>query len=152
MFEVGARRTGRRASEGRRAHRAAGRHEAPRRGPGYTRARDERTPVLEVHHLVKALPLAQGRGVQAARVGTVHAGGRGQLRPTEARRWGWSASRGSGKTTTLTQILELAPPQEGAYTVARARHRQAGPGRAQGDPARHAGRLPRDPLLASTQP
>ncbi|MEV0820907.1 ABC transporter ATP-binding protein [Nonomuraea rubra] len=94
--------------------RGPGRHEAPPEGPRL-RVRGER-PVLEVHHLVKDYPLLKG-AVFKRRVGTVHAVAGVSFDLRQGETLGLVGESGSGKTTTLTQILELAPPQEGGITV-----------------------------------
>ncbi|HEX4811291.1 MAG TPA: ABC transporter ATP-binding protein [Nonomuraea sp.] len=83
--------------------------------PREPRPRGIRT-VLEVDGLVKHYPLLKG-AVFKRRVGTVQAvAGVGfDLRQGET--LGLVGESGSGKTTTLTQILELAAPQEGRIVV-----------------------------------
>ncbi|MFI7699143.1 dipeptide ABC transporter ATP-binding protein [Nonomuraea sp. NPDC049480] len=113
LFEVGA------------GHRAAcirwdevhphgpGRHEAAR--PRELRVRGDRT-VLEVHGLVKDYPLVRG-AVFKRRIGTVHAVAGVGFDIRQGETLGLVGESGSGKTTTLTQILELAPPQAGSIVV-----------------------------------
>ncbi|MBF8187396.1 ABC transporter ATP-binding protein [Nonomuraea sp. K274] len=91
-----------------------GRHAAPA-GPPARRAREERT-VLEVHDLVKEYPLLKG-AVFKRRVGTVHAVAGVDFDIRQGETLGLVGESGSGKTTTLTQILELAAPQEGRIVV-----------------------------------
>ncbi|GAA1621152.1 ABC transporter ATP-binding protein [Nonomuraea maheshkhaliensis] len=79
------------------------------------RVRGERT-VLEVSNLVKEYPLLRG-AVFKRRVGTVHAVAGVSFDLRQGETLGLVGESGSGKTTTLTQILELAPPQEGSVVV-----------------------------------
>ncbi|MET8862471.1 ABC transporter ATP-binding protein [Nonomuraea sp. NPDC004580] len=94
--------------------RPPGRHAAPEEGVRL-RARGER-PVLEVRHLVKDYPLLKG-AVFKRRVGTVHAVAGVSFDIRQGETFGLVGESGSGKTTTLTQILELAAPQEGSVVV-----------------------------------
>ncbi|MGI5288265.1 dipeptide ABC transporter ATP-binding protein [Nonomuraea polychroma] len=85
-------------------------------GPREVRvARGERT-VLEVRGLVKDYPLVRG-AVFKRRVGTVHAVAGVGFDVRQGETLGLVGESGSGKTTTLTQILELAKPQEGRIVV-----------------------------------
>ncbi|SDL87580.1 peptide/nickel transport system ATP-binding protein [Nonomuraea maritima] len=91
-------------------------HEPARQPPAPDRApRSERT-VLEVSGLVKDYPLVKG-AVFKRRVGTVHAVAGVSFDVREGETLGLVGESGSGKTTTLTQILELTAPQEGAIVV-----------------------------------
>ncbi|MEV4803802.1 ABC transporter ATP-binding protein [Nonomuraea sp. NPDC049421] len=94
--------------------RPPGKHAAPEEGVRL-RARGER-PVLEVRHLVKDFPLLKG-AVFKRRVGTVHAVAGVSFDIRQGETFGLVGESGSGKTTTLTQILELAAPQEGSVVV-----------------------------------
>ncbi|MEV4563983.1 ABC transporter ATP-binding protein [Nonomuraea sp. NPDC049419] len=94
--------------------RPPGKHAAPEEGVRL-RARGER-PVLEVRHLVKDYPLLKG-AVFKRRVGTVHAVAGVSFDIRQGETFGLVGESGSGKTTTLTQILELAAPQEGSVVV-----------------------------------
>ncbi|NRQ31039.1 ABC transporter ATP-binding protein [Nonomuraea sp. NN258] len=95
----------------------------PPRGPGKHAAppAEERPPrsdrvVLAVSGLVKQYPLMKG-AVFKRRVGTVHAVAGVTFDLREGETLGLVGESGSGKTTTLTQILELAAPQEGRIVV-----------------------------------
>ncbi|GAA3584924.1 ABC transporter ATP-binding protein [Nonomuraea rosea] len=77
--------------------------------------RGERT-VLEVRGLVKDFPLLKG-AVFKRRVGTVHAVAGVGFDIRQGETLGLVGESGSGKTTTLTQVLELAAPQEGRIVV-----------------------------------
>ncbi|MFI7637597.1 dipeptide ABC transporter ATP-binding protein [Nonomuraea sp. NPDC049400] len=79
------------------------------------RVRDQRA-VLEVRDLVKEYPLLKG-AVFKRRVGTVHAVAGVSFDLRQGETLGLVGESGSGKTTTLTQILELAPPQSGRIVV-----------------------------------
>jgi len=81
-------------------------------GPG---ERGRRT-VLEVDGLVKHYPLLRG-SVFKRRVGTVQAVSGVSFDIREGETLGLVGESGSGKTTALTQILELAAPQEGRVVV-----------------------------------
>ncbi|MFB4281459.1 MULTISPECIES: dipeptide ABC transporter ATP-binding protein [unclassified Nonomuraea] len=94
--------------------RGPGRHAAPGDGT-VLRVRGERA-VLEVHNLVKDYPLLKG-AVFKRRVGTVHAVAGVSFDLRQGETLGLVGESGSGKTTTLTQILELTPPQEGGVVV-----------------------------------
>ncbi|MFG1698997.1 dipeptide ABC transporter ATP-binding protein [Nonomuraea sp. NPDC049309] len=94
--------------------RPPGRHAAPEEG-AHLAVRGERT-VLEVRHLVKDYPLLKG-AIFKRRVGTVHAVAGVSFDIRQGETFGLVGESGSGKTTTLTQILELAAPQEGRIVV-----------------------------------
>ncbi|GAB2928249.1 dipeptide ABC transporter ATP-binding protein [Nonomuraea fastidiosa] len=94
--------------------RPPGRHAAPEKGT-HLAVRGERT-VLEVRHLVKDYPLLKG-AIFKRRVGTVHAVAGVSFDIRQGETFGLVGESGSGKTTTLTQILELAAPQEGGIVV-----------------------------------
>ncbi|WP_043614567.1 dipeptide ABC transporter ATP-binding protein [Nonomuraea candida] len=87
----------------------------PGGGPGPLRVRGART-VLAVRHLVKDYPLVKG-AVFKRRVGTVQAVAGVSFDLRQGETLGLVGESGSGKTTTLTQILELTPPQEGDIVV-----------------------------------
>jgi len=72
--------------------------------------------VLEVDGLVKHYPLLRG-SVFKRRVGTVQAVSGVSFDIREGETLGLVGESGSGKTTALTQILELAAPQEGRVVV-----------------------------------
>ncbi|MEO3890270.1 ABC transporter ATP-binding protein [Nonomuraea sp. B5E05] len=93
---------------------AAGASEAPRSALRPPR-RPQRT-VLEVRGLVKDYPLLKG-ALFRRRIGTVHAVAGIDFDLRQGETLGLVGESGSGKTTTLTQILELAPPQQGSITV-----------------------------------
>ncbi|GAA3691089.1 ABC transporter ATP-binding protein [Nonomuraea antimicrobica] len=94
--------------------RPPGRHAAPGEGV-HLRVRGERT-VLDVRNLVKDYPLFKG-AVFKRRVGTVHAVAGVSFDLRQGETLGLVGESGSGKTTTLTEILELAAPQEGGIVV-----------------------------------
>jgi peptide/nickel transport system ATP-binding protein len=71
-----------------------------------------REPVLEVVDLVKHYPVTKG-AVFRRTVGTVHAVDGISFDIAEHETLGLVGESGCGKTTTLMQILELAPPQAG---------------------------------------
>ncbi|MEV0384084.1 ABC transporter ATP-binding protein [Nonomuraea sp. NPDC050643] len=79
------------------------------------RVRGERT-VLEVRGLVKDYPLLKG-AVFKRRIGTVQAVAGVSFDLRQGETLGLVGESGSGKTTTLTQILELTPPQRGRVVV-----------------------------------
>jgi peptide/nickel transport system ATP-binding protein len=72
--------------------------------------------VLEVDGLVKHYPVVKG-AIFKRRVGTVHAVAGVSFDIREGETLGLVGESGSGKTTALTQILELAEPQEGRVVV-----------------------------------
>ncbi|MFI7448234.1 dipeptide ABC transporter ATP-binding protein [Nonomuraea sp. NPDC049714] len=86
-----------------------------RDGAGWPVARGRRR-VLEVDGLVKHYPVVKG-GILKRRVGTVHAVAGVSFDLREGETLGLVGESGSGKTTALTQILELAQPQEGRVVV-----------------------------------
>ncbi|WP_049575392.1 dipeptide ABC transporter ATP-binding protein [Nonomuraea sp. SBT364] len=112
LFEVGA------------GHRAACiRWADVRRADGGEQARAPREPVtrgprtvLEVQGLVKRYPLMRG-AMFRRRAGTVHAVAGISFDIREGETLGLVGESGSGKTTALTQILELAEPEEGRIVV-----------------------------------
>ncbi|MGW4795303.1 ABC transporter ATP-binding protein, partial [Nonomuraea sp. NPDC004297] len=87
------------------------------RATGEPRARERGARnVLEVRNLVKDFPLLKG-AIFKRRVGTVHAVAGVSFDVRQGETLGLVGESGSGKTTTLTQILELAAPQEGGIVV-----------------------------------
>ncbi|WP_327105576.1 ABC transporter ATP-binding protein [Nonomuraea glycinis] len=84
-------------------------------GPGWPVVRGARR-VLEVDGLVKHYPVRKG-AIFKRRVGTVHAVAGVSFDIREGETLGLVGESGSGKTTALTQILELAEPQEGRVVV-----------------------------------
>ncbi|MEV4223984.1 ABC transporter ATP-binding protein [Nonomuraea sp. NPDC049725] len=85
---------------------------APPREPVTRRPRT----VLEVEGLVKRYPLTRGT-LFRRRTGTVHAVAGISFDIREGETLGLVGESGSGKTTALTQILELARPEEGRIVV-----------------------------------
>jgi peptide/nickel transport system ATP-binding protein len=78
--------------------------------------RDQRTTVLELTDLVKHYPVSKG-AVFRRRVGTVHAVDGISLDIAEGETLGLVGESGCGKTTTLMEILGLAPPMDGRIAV-----------------------------------
>jgi peptide/nickel transport system ATP-binding protein len=79
-------------------------------------ARDARTPVLEVRDLVKEYPLTKG-AVLRRRVGTVHAVDGISFDIRERETLGLVGESGCGKTTAITEILNLVRPMRGTIVV-----------------------------------
>jgi peptide/nickel transport system ATP-binding protein len=75
-----------------------------------------REPVLEVTDLVRHYPVTKG-AVFRRTVGTVHAVDGISFDIAEHETLGLVGESGCGKTTTLLQILELAPPQAGVIRL-----------------------------------
>jgi peptide/nickel transport system ATP-binding protein len=83
------------------------RHEVPR---------DERATVLEVRDLAKRFPITKG-AVMRRKIGTITAVDGISFDIREGEALGLVGESGCGKTTTIMQILELAPPEEGTVSV-----------------------------------
>ncbi|WP_327090685.1 ABC transporter ATP-binding protein [Nonomuraea sp. NBC_01738] len=86
---------------------------------GHGRRRDgrpDRETVLEIDGLVKQYPLMKG-SVFKHRVGTVHAVAGITFDIRQGETLGLVGESGCGKTTTLTEILELVKPQDGKVVV-----------------------------------
>ncbi|HWE88774.1 MAG TPA: ABC transporter ATP-binding protein [Pseudonocardiaceae bacterium] len=78
--------------------------------------RTNREPVLVVSELVKHYPVTKGLVFRRS-VGTVHAVDGVSFDLVEGETLGLVGESGCGKTTTLTQILELAPPERGSIEL-----------------------------------
>jgi peptide/nickel transport system ATP-binding protein len=77
---------------------------------------ETRTTVLEVRDLVKHYPLLKG-GVLRRRAGTVHAVDGISFDIRERETMALVGESGCGKTTAITEILNLAKPQSGTIVV-----------------------------------
>jgi peptide/nickel transport system ATP-binding protein len=78
--------------------------------------RTARPVVLEVRDLAKRYPVTKG-AVLRRRVGTITAVDGISFDIREGEALGLVGESGCGKTTTIMQILELSPPEEGTVTV-----------------------------------
>jgi peptide/nickel transport system ATP-binding protein len=78
--------------------------------------REQRASVIEVSDLVKEFPLTKG-AVFRRRVGTVHAVDGISFDLREGETLGLVGESGCGKTTTIMEILNLAPPEGGTIVV-----------------------------------
>ncbi|HUQ17643.1 MAG TPA: ABC transporter ATP-binding protein, partial [Candidatus Saccharimonadales bacterium] len=78
--------------------------------------RAERPAVLEVRGLTKRYPITKG-AVMRRRIGTITAVDGVSFDIREGEALGLVGESGCGKTTTIMQILELTPPEEGTVTV-----------------------------------
>jgi len=81
-----------------------------------TIARADRAEVLRLDGLVKEYPLMKG-AVFKRRIGTVHAVDGISLDIRIGETLGLVGESGCGKTTTLTQVLDLVPPSAGRVVV-----------------------------------
>ncbi|GAA4060700.1 ABC transporter ATP-binding protein [Nonomuraea soli] len=78
--------------------------------------REQRTTVLELENLIRHYPLMKG-AVFKRRVGTVHAVDGISFDIVEGETLALVGESGCGKTTTLQQIMQLQPPQDGRIVV-----------------------------------
>ncbi|MGH2767989.1 MAG: dipeptide ABC transporter ATP-binding protein [Actinomycetota bacterium] len=101
-----------------RALRATDVFPAPLAGPPAAArvARADRKAVVEVDGLVRRFPLTKG-AVFRRRVGTVHAVDGVSFDLREGETLGLVGESGCGKTTTITEILNLAQPMGGSVVV-----------------------------------
>jgi peptide/nickel transport system ATP-binding protein len=86
---------------------AEARHDVPR---------EQRPAVLEVRDLAKRYPITKG-AVLRRRIGTITAVDGISFDIREGEALGLVGESGCGKTTTIMQILELSPPEEGTVSV-----------------------------------
>ncbi|MDQ2879727.1 MAG: ABC transporter ATP-binding protein [Actinomycetota bacterium] len=78
--------------------------------------REQRRPVLEINGLSKTFPLLKG-GVLKRRVGWVYAVSGVDLDIREGETLGLVGESGCGKTSTLLEIMNLRPPQNGSIRI-----------------------------------
>ncbi len=78
--------------------------------------RQQRTPVLEVHDLARRFPITKGV-VLRRQVGTITAVDGISFDIREGEALGLVGESGSGKTTTIMQILEMRPPEQGTVSI-----------------------------------
>ncbi len=78
--------------------------------------REQRTPVLEVHDLAKRYDVTKGV-VLRRKIGTITAVDGISFDVREGEALGLVGESGCGKTTTIMQILEMRPPEQGTVSI-----------------------------------